>query len=305
MPLPIIDGLRRTFRFPVIGRLWKFLVFLAVYAVAVSTFEAHAGLFGVAAPTPHVAEVVLTSLIFGGLLNFRTNTAYDRWWEARKLWGTLVNISRNIALKTIHVVRPPAADVAEVQWLIGEFARTMRARLGGVETRPGHVPMEVAGEMYALLSRWGDAGRVNTWQALIFDAEVRQMMDVIGACERIRSTPLVASYRGLLRKGIFVYLLGVPWLIVGDMGQFTVLVTVLVGYVLIALELVADDIEEPFGWGPDDLNLDDVVKVIERSAGAYPHPEGRWAVPGGVIQSSEQPPAGDGRSELVLKSAQR
>lgn len=287
--MSVLEMLRRTFRFPVIGRLWKFLVFLAAYAVGVSTFEDHAEFFGAAAPTPHVAEVVLTSLIFGGLLNFRTVTAYDRWWEARKLWGTLVNISRNIALKTTHIIRPPADEADEVKRLIGEFARVMRARLGGVETRPGHVPMAVAGEFYAMLSRWGDAGRVNTWQALMFDAEVRQLMDVIGACERIRSTPLVASYRGLLRKGIFVYLLGVPWLIVGDMGHFTVLVTLLVGYVLIALELVADDIEEPFGWGPDDLALDDVVKVIEGSAGAYPHPAGRWAVPGGVMEAAEHP----------------
>ncbi len=287
MTLSALETLRRTFRFPVIGRLWKFLVLLAAYAVAVSTFEDHAEWFGASPPTPRVAEVVLTSLIFGWLLQFRTSTAYDRWWEARKLWGQLVNVSRNIALKTAHVIRPPADEADEVRRLIGDFARTMRARLGGVEARPGHLPMAVAGGFYALLSRWGDAGRVNTWQALMFDAEVRQLMDIVGACERIRSTPLAASYCGLLRKGIFVYLLGVPWLVVGDMGHFTVLVTLLVGYVLIALELVADDIEEPFGWGPDDLALDDVVKVIEASAVDYPHPAGRWPVPGGVVAADD------------------
>ena len=281
MPDRAVFWLRRTFRFPAFRRLWRWLVALGVYAAAVTAYEAAALGDTNTQPPPRVAEVVLSSLLFGMLLQFRTNTAYDRWYEARKLWGTLVNVSRNIVLKSGHVVRPGDADDALVRGLVAEFARDLRARLGGTEARPGHPPMAVAGRLYDVLAGWGRDGKVDTWQALLFDAELRQFMDVAGACERIRSTPLTASYKGLLRKGIGLYLLALPWLIVGDIGFATVPLTLAVGYVLIALELIADDIEDPFGHGPDDLPLDDVVKVIETAATT--HPTGRWPVPGGVV----------------------
>ncbi len=281
-PLTLVEALRQTFRFPVIDRLWRFLVIVAGYSAAVALFEFVAeSYFSVSPPTPRVAEVVLSTLLFGVLLQFRTNTSYDRWYEGRKLWGTLVNVSRNLVLKTSHVIRPGIDDEAEVRRLVVEFAVNLRHRLGDHEARPGHQPMLTAGQLYDVLEGWIKSGQVNTAQALLFDAELRQFMDVCGACERIRSTPLTASYRGLLRKGIGLFVIILPWLIVGDVGWFTVPITLIIAYVLIALELVADDIEDPFGYGPDDLKLDAIVEVIRTAAEA--HPTGRWPVPGGVL----------------------
>ena len=269
MTSSLLGLLRRVFRFPVIARLWGYLLALAVYSAAVAVFERYYYDRSATGPPPRVAEVVLTSLLFGWLLQYRTLTAYDRWYEGRRLWGQLVNVSRNLVLKTVHVVRPPAEDAAEVRGLVREFAATLRARLGADVMPPGNAPVAAAGKLYAVLARWHAAGAVDTFQALAFDAELRQLMDVAGACERIKTTPLTASHRGLIRKGIAAYLVAVPWLVVGEMEYFTVVVTVLVGYVLLAVELVADDIEDPFGYGPDDLPLDAVVGTIDRSAAGY------------------------------------
>ena len=91
-------------------------------------------------------------------------------------------------------------------------------------------------------------------------------MNVCGACEKIRSTPLVMSYRGLLRKGMAAYILFLPWLLHLDNGWFTVPITLLVVYAVVGLELVATSIEDPFGTDGDDLPLDQIVEVIRTSA---------------------------------------
>ena len=261
-----IASLHRVFRFPVIRRLWRYLLVVTAYTTVVVVYESEILVNG-NTPPARTAEAVLSSLLFGLLLQFRTNTSYDRWYEGRKLWGRLINVSRNLMLKTAHVVRPGEEQQRELNELVCEFAVNLRMRLGDTETRPGHQPMATAAKLYALLNQWGEEGKVSTWQALLIDAELRMFMEITGACERIRSTPLVASYKGLLRKGIGIYLIGVPWLVVGDAGWFTVPITVAVSYVLIALELVADDIEDPFGYGPDDLKMDEIVGVIEASSG--------------------------------------
>ena len=91
-------------------------------------------------------------------------------------------------------------------------------------------------------------------------------MNICGACEKIRATPLATSYRGLLRKGIAGYILLLPWLLYQEIEWLTVPVTVLVAYAVIGLELIATSIEDPFGHEGDDLPLDDIVATIRRAA---------------------------------------
>ncbi len=90
-------------------------------------------------------------------------------------------------------------------------------------------------------------------------------MNVCGACEKIRSTPLAWSYRGLLRKGIAAYILLLPWLLNDDIGWLTIPVAVLLAYAVVGLELIATSIEDPFGTDGDDLKIDEIVETIRRS----------------------------------------
>lgn len=265
MPEETFQVVRTVYRFPVLNRLWRYVVAAAVYAALVATFGGH-----MVVPDPtrepraRVGEVVLFGILFGWLMSFRTQAAYARWWEGRGLWGQLVNESRNLALKAgAHVPEP--AEREKLGALLARFAEALRDHLRLPNGTPGpHLPMGVASEVFRLLREWRDSGRLDGFAFLTLDSHAQQLMNVCGACERIRSTPLTTSYRGLLRKGITGYLLVLPWLL-SDLGWWSVLITALVTYALVSLELIALGIEDPFGFDGDDLPLDEIVVTIKKS----------------------------------------
>ncbi|HSQ56555.1 MAG TPA: bestrophin family ion channel, partial [Gemmata sp.] len=128
------------------------------------------------------------------------------------------------------------------------------------------LPMEAAGEIIRTIREWQQSGRIDGFAFLALDQHARELMNVCGACEKIRSTPLTASYRGLLRKGIAAYMLLLPWLLYQEIAWLTVPVTMLVAYAVIGLELIATNIEDPFGHDGDDLPLEEFVAIIRRSS---------------------------------------
>lgn len=264
MPHQTIRQVRRAFRFPVLGRLWPFLAAVAAYSALVVVFgEGWFGERGI--PRDRSDEALVVGIVFGWLMSFRTHTSYARWWEGRGLWGQLVNETRNLVLKAAAAVDDPAGR-AKFGGLLARFAAALRDHLRRPKGDPGpHVPMAVAGEVFALVRGWHAAGRIDGFAFLALDEHARQLMNVCGACEKIRATPLAASYRGLLRKGIAGYMALLPWMLAADLGWLTVPVTVLVAYAVVGLELIATDIEDPFGTDGDDLPLDDIVGTIERS----------------------------------------
>lgn len=268
MPEQTIRAVRKVFRFPVLGRLWKYVVAAGAYAALVVAFGGHLGLADrQAKPSARVGEVVLFGILFGWLMSFRTQAAYARWWEGRGLWGQLVNDTRNLTLKaTAHV--PDPGERRAFGALLARFAAVLRDHLRLPRGAPGpHGPMAAAGDVFDAIRGWHAAGRIDGFVFLTLDQHAQQLMNVCGACERIRGTPLAASYRGLLRKGIAGYLLILPWLLAPDLGWWSVLATSLVSYALVSLELIASSIEDPFGYDGDDLPIDDIVETIRRATG--------------------------------------
>ena len=269
MPEQTLRAVRKVFRFPVLARLWGYIVAVAVYSALVVLF-AH-DLLHVepgSVPRDRTGEAVMAGILFGWLMSFRTQSAYARWWDGRSLWGQLVNDSRNLFLKAAAYV-PDPAERDKLAAALVRFAETLRDRLRLPKRTPGpHLPMEAAGEVVRIIRGWYDAGRIDGFTFLSLDQHAQQLMNVCGACEKIRSTPLTASYRGLLRKGIAAYMLLLPWMIHEDMGWFTVPVCVLLAYAVVGLELIATSIEDPFGYDGDDLPLEDIVATIQRSAKA-------------------------------------
>ena len=266
MPRDAVDYLRATFRFPVLRRLWPYLVVLTVYTVFVEWAAVmYRPADGKLAP-PRSGELLLSSLLFGWFMHFRARVSYERWYEARSLWGTLVNDSRNLSLKAQRLVTTDPDGVKRLRDLLGRFAAELRTYLA---RRPGdagpHHPLATAGEVYDVLVGWRDRGVVDGFGFLVLDRHAGKLMDVSGACEKVRGTPLAASYTSLMRKGLALYLLSLPWLVADDLGWYTVLLVLPIGYLLIALELIATDIENPFDGGADDLPLDGVVATIKRS----------------------------------------
>lgn len=213
------------------------------------------------------------------LLVFRTNTAYDRWWEARKLWGQLVNVSRNTAIKVAAMF--PVEDRrsrALFAMLIGRFARELRLHLLSEQTRMAldeephpeqagldrnkHVPAQLASMMHTRAHRAFAEGQISGDQLIGLANDLTAFMDICGACERIKNTPIPYSYSTFLKKFIVVYSLTLPFGVVFSLGYLAIPVVVFVFYVLASLELIAEEIEDPFGLDTNDLPLDRLAAMI-------------------------------------------
>jgi len=255
-----------AFRFPVLGRLWKYLFAVAAYSALVVALG-RGLIFAEGVPIPHdrSGEAVVAGIIFGWLLSFRTQTSYKRWWEGRNLWGQLVNDSRNLLLKVVAFLPDPNERERLAAALV-RFAEALRDHLRSTKKAIGpHEPMVIAGKVNGLIRKWYESGQIDGYVFLALDQHARQLMNVCGACEKIRSTPLASSYRRLLRKGIVGYMLLLPWLLNDDIGWLTIPQAILVAYAVVGLELIATSIEDPFGTDGDDLRLDEIVETIRQS----------------------------------------
>lgn len=209
-------------------------------------------------------NVVFSSLVLGLLLVFRNNTAYDRWWEARKLWGQLTNDSRNLAIKLSGLPKPTVAERTEAIDCLRAFALALKGHL----RQPGkdrHAPLHLASQLMQTVNRWRQTGLVDNFEWLILDPHLRALMDICGGAERIRNSPLPHSYLAFLRQGIAIYLLCLPWFLVDNLGYWAIPTAVMITYFTVGIELIAEAIEEPFGHDSDDLALGDLCLTIERS----------------------------------------
>ena len=217
------------------------------------------------------------------LLVFRTNTAYDRWWEARKAWGQLVNVSRNLAIKIATILpRDDAAGRDEYARLIGGFAHALRAHLRSEKTRMAldaethasiegldldkHVPAQISALMHARVHAAYRAGLVTGDQLIGLASDLALFMDICGICERIKNTPIPYSYSSFLKKFIVIYSLSLPFGFVFALGYMAIPVCVFIFYVLVSLEVIAEEIEDPFGLDTNDLPIDRLAGIISANA---------------------------------------
>lgn len=235
-----------------------------------------------------VTEAAL-ALGAGLLLGIRINRAYERWWEARTLWGSLVNVSRNLAVKTQAFTRPASEEAERMARLIGGFAFALKGHLRegvalqavpGLEqepAKPTHVPLWIAGRIYEHLAEWDVAGRITPEQLWPLDREARSLMDICGACERIHNTPMPPSLGGLTRLVMLIGAAALPWVLydVGPLWYVAIAVGVATFFMLV-VETTAAVIERPFGRDPNQLPLDDLCRTIRttvREALGVPAPD--------------------------------
>jgi putative membrane protein len=216
-------------------------------------------------------------LVLGVLLVFRTNTSYDRWWEGRKLWGQLINDSRNLAIKVQTCVRADPAEKTQLGKLLIGFAYALRDHLRGEpqlqslpgfahETdRPAHLPAYLSARIYSQLENWRLKEQLGGFELLFLDQHASSLMNISGACERIQSAPISLSYRWFIRQSIAIYLITMPWAITDSFGYWSIGAVGMLAYFMIGLEIIAEEIEDPFGLSDDDLKLDEYCQTIERS----------------------------------------
>ncbi|MCU0434804.1 MAG: hypothetical protein MUC87_15220 [Bacteroidia bacterium] len=224
----------------------------------------------------------LMGFVLSMLLVFRTNTAYDRWWEGRRLWGVFVNHSRSLTIKVHTFLPESAADERErFRVLFSNYFFACRDHLRLVktnnewETHPAidnavfltkdHVPNALLLEITRLINSFEVNGLIDKTRLLMCNDEIRSMAEAMGACERIRNTPIPYSYSMFLKKIIFFYTLTMPFGFVTDFKYVMIPITVFIFYVFTSIELLAEEIEDPFGNDVNDLPTDELAVKI-RSA---------------------------------------
>ncbi len=219
----------------------------------------------------------LLGIVLGLFLVFRTNSAYDRWWEGRKLWGGLVNSTRNLAMKVNAYVNDPE----ERKWfamMIPNFVIATKEQVRkGVHMQelefPGdaamkevdaakHKPNMISSLMYRRVNELYKKNQITGDQLINVDKELKDLIDLMGACERIKNTPIPYSYSMYIKKFIFIYVATLPFAFVTLSGYMTIPIVMVITYVILSVELIAEEIEDPFGRDVNDLPTDELAIKI-------------------------------------------
>ncbi|MBC5994567.1 bestrophin family protein [Pontibacter cellulosilyticus] len=208
------------------------------------------------------------------LLVFRTNTAYDRWWEGRKVWGGLTNTSRNMAIKVNAMVRAEE-DKRFFRLMIPNFAFALKNMLRENENfeeldpvldlkRGRHLPNQIAAAIYSRVNALHEKGNLSNAQMLALSDDVKALTNHTGACERIKNTPIPFTYSVFIKKFVFFYVITLPFGWSFSLGYYIIPVVVLILYALASLELIAEEIENPFGTDDNDLPTDQICHNIRK-----------------------------------------
>lgn len=265
-----------TFDVAVVGRRLGLLLFV------MAAYYLLAGLivqwYGVRVDNWGSAGSLINALILSLLMGFRNRTAYARWWEARGHWGQLTNDSRNLSAKLAAFVPAEALASSRVADILlafpGALKRHLRSEslelrdLAGFENStddPDHVPLYLSKRLYAIIAKWHRDGEFDQGVLRVLDEHARGYMNVCGACEKIRTTPLSPTYKGLLRTGLVLNVLVAPWVIVPESGLWSLPIVLLACFFFFGVELIDSIVEEPFGKERDDLDLDRYCRTIRES----------------------------------------
>jgi putative membrane protein len=258
-----------------LSQLWWEIAILILYTAGLAfLYEEGYAVFTKSTITIHS----LIGFVIGLLLVFRTNSAYDRWWEGRKQWGSLLNVSRSIAVKFASwVPQNRTTEKEQMALLVEGFAVALREHLrNGVKenmirsgvrhlAKKEHVPLAFIHEMSKIAIKLNREGILSNEQLMLLEKDFRDLSDILGACERIKNTPIPFSYSTFIKKVLFIYTLTLPIGFIPEFSYYTIFPSIFVFYVLVSFELLAEEIEDPFGNDANDIDTDGISAKISRN----------------------------------------
>lgn len=273
--IQLIFGFHKSDTFRI---LWKEILYMGAFTLVLAYVEIN--YFPNTAVLEKLISVYsLIGFVISLLLVFRTNTAYDRWWEGRKKWGEIVNDTRNLAVKLSSILLEND-DRAYFSRMISNFVFAMKEQLrNGVDldelelTREEkvdlssqlHIPSAISALLYKKVKQLRKEGKLTDFDFLSIDKNLNGLLDSMGACERIKKTPIPYSYSLFLKKFIFIYVTTLPFAFVNLFGYYSALIATFVFYVLVSMEVLAEEIEDPFGEDDNDLPTDDIALQIKNT----------------------------------------
>lgn len=257
------------------------LILLLILSVSIVYFKGK--LFEYKIPL-NPAPFTLFGIALALFLGFRNNASYDRFWEARKIWGALLNDTRSLARQALtmsgytedsrevstfinyliaftyalkHQLRNTDASLDVQQWLGTPLAEQL--------STAKYKPIMLMKEMGTWVQQAKQAGKIDTILQSAFDDNLNKLSEIVGGCERIASTPIPYSYRVLLHRTVYIYCFLLPFGFVDSLGWMTPIIVTFIAYTFVALEAIADEIEEPFGTEPNDMALNGMCNMIQNT----------------------------------------
>ena len=260
-----------------VRKLFAIMIAIGLYSASISYLEIEVWKLAEKSFVKNITIMHgMLGFVISLLLVFRTNTAYDRWWEGRKMWGSLVNNSRNLAIKLSAILKDEH-DRIYFRNGIPEYAKLLHKHLRNDETgqqlfdnldleidHHKHKPNQVAKLLFSKLNELYESKKITGDQLIILNAEIQSFTDICGACERIKNTPIPYSYSAFIKKFIFFYVMTLPFGYSFSLGYYTAPVVVFIFYVLASLELIAEEIEDPFGSDENDLPTEKIAQNIKK-----------------------------------------
>jgi putative membrane protein len=208
---------------------------------------------------------VLIGTALGMLLVFRTNSSYDRFWEGRRMWGNIINESRNLArLGSVSLTSVPEIRQRLFDSLI-DFPVAVMQLLRGQALDQQKVPLAISRQITACLAEARERGAISEYLFVALDQNVQLLVDYLGACERIHRTPMPFAYMVHVRRVILIYCYSLPFALAKDFGWWTIPATLFVAFALLGIEEIGVEIEDPFGTDDNDLPLEAFCETIRRN----------------------------------------
>ncbi len=232
--------------------------------------------------------------IFGGVIvvlaGFRNSSAYARWWEARTIWGGVVNSSRSFARQVLamvsvhdtnHATHSEAAEVKRRLVLLQiAWVHALRNHLRGTPAwdeitdlvpehamqhlrRQSNVPLAIQQNIAALVAHCRESGWIEDMCWVNLDRTLSTLMDYQGAAERIKNTPIPRHYDMFIRLFINIYCLLLPFAMVSHLALLTPIGSTFAGFLFLALDQIGRDLEAPFDNLPHDISLTAISRTIE------------------------------------------
>lgn len=254
------------------------------------------GLFGVFISCLHFYQIpvsypilstIVPSIVLGLLLVFRTNTAYDRFWEGRRLWGTINNSVRNLSRQMwVNIATPTPEDRTKkiiFMRLLVAFAIATKLHLRDepidkeelqdlIPTAEyfqlgnfNNPPLEIAFWIGDYLQQQYQCNCLNSYQLETMQKLLDNLVDALGGCERILRTPMPLAYAIHLKQLLLIYCLLLPFQLVNSLQWLTGLVVGLISFTLLGIEEIGIEIENPFGYDANDLPLDRICTTMRRN----------------------------------------
>lgn len=265
----------------VLPQLLPRLCILFLYTVLIVYFRADLLFYNIQI---NPAIFTLFGIALAIFLGFRNTVSYDRFWEGRKLWGALLNDTRSLARQAHTLVEGSDYNKERSHFisLLTALVHALKHQLRHTDTTEDFnrllqlsdcerfknvvfKPIIILKELGVWVNNAKKNDRIDTITQASFDLNLNKISDIVGGCERIASTPIPYTYSILLHRTVYIYCFLLPFGFVESMAWFTPFIIVFIAYTFVALEAIADELEEPFGTQPNDLALETMANMIENT----------------------------------------